>query len=190
MRIAALLPLVAAVAGLAGCVAEPPRHARRYYDGVPPPAVPAPPRMAELIVYPARGQSAETADRDRYECHTWAVRETHFDPSLVAPASPPPPTPAPAPRPGSGVAAGAVTGAVLGAIVAPHGDEGGGAAVGAIAGAILGGASEQARADEARDAEARREAHYAAASARQGDGAGSYRRAISACLEARGYTVK
>jgi hypothetical protein len=189
MRIPAVLSLLAAATALAGCVAEPPRHYHRRYDGVPPPAVPAAPRMTELMVYPARGQSAEQADRDRYECHTWAVRETHFDPSLVTPASPPPPT-MPAPRPGSGVAVGAVTGAVLGAIVAPHGDEGGGAAVGAIAGAILGGAGEQARADEARDAQARIDARYAAVGARQGDGAGSYRRAISACLEARGYTVK
>ncbi len=186
MRIPALLPLIALATALTGCVAEPPRY---YRHGAVRVRVPAPaPRMAELIVYPARGQSAEQADRDRYECHTWAVRETRFDPSQL---SAPPPAPRPtveAPTPGSGVAVGAVTGAVLGAIVASPGNEGGGAVIGALAGALFGGAAEQAQADAAQaDADRYNDRVVAA---RQGDGAGSYRRAISACLEARGYTVR
>jgi hypothetical protein len=185
MRTAALLPLAVVASALAGC-ADPYVH-HRYYEPRPEP-VPAP-RMAEVMVYPARGQSAEQSDRDRYECHVWAVRETRFDPSRGAPVPPPPRERVEAPAPGSGVAVGAVTGAVLGAIVAPHGNEGGGAAIGAVAGAILGGAAEQAQADAAREEQARINDRYAA-SGRQGEGAGSYRRAISACLEARGYTVK
>ncbi len=35
----------------------------------------------EVFAYPAKGQSAATADRDRYECHLWAERESGFDPS-------------------------------------------------------------------------------------------------------------
>jgi len=184
MRIQVLLPSIALASALAGCVAEPPRHYQRRYDTAPPA-----PRMAELIVYPARGQTADQTDRDRYECHTWAVRETRFDPSRMAPVEAPPPRERPdAPAPGSGTALGAVTGAVLGAIIAPHGDEGGGAAVGAIAGAIVGNASERAQADAARDDADRYGNRGGARPA--GDGAGAYRRAISACLEARGYTVR
>lgn len=37
---------------------------------------------AELYVYPARGQSEDQAQRDRYECHLWAVDQTQFDPSM------------------------------------------------------------------------------------------------------------
>jgi hypothetical protein len=184
MRIYVLLASIALASALAGCVVEPQRMHQRRYDTAPPA-----PRMAELIVYPARGQTAEQTDRDRYECHTWAVRETRFDPSRVAPAQYLPPRErAEAPPPGAGTALGAVTGAVLGAIIAPHGDEGGGAAVGAIAGALVGNASERAQADAAREDAGRYDNPVAARQA--GDGAGAYRRAISACLEARGYTVR
>ncbi len=191
MRIATLLPVLALAVTVGACVEAPPRRYHRYYE--PPPPAAAAPRMSELIVYPARGQSAQQTDRDRYECHTWAVRQTGFDPSYSTPPDPPPPPRGrefDAPPPGAGIAAGAIAGAVLGAIVAPHGDEGGGAAVGAIAGAIVGGASEQARNDAAQydDEPYRRQA--VGQGAQHGERAGAYRRAMSACLEARGYTVK
>ena len=35
----------------------------------------------DIYVYPAKGQSQEQQDRDRYECHSWAVKQTGFDPS-------------------------------------------------------------------------------------------------------------
>lgn len=35
----------------------------------------------EVIAYPAQGQSADQQGRDRYECHTWAVGQSGFDPS-------------------------------------------------------------------------------------------------------------
>jgi hypothetical protein len=34
----------------------------------------------DLFIYPARGQSQQQQDQDRYECHRWAVDESHFDP--------------------------------------------------------------------------------------------------------------
>lgn len=34
-----------------------------------------------VYAYPTHGQSAEQADRDRYECYQWAVQQTGFDPS-------------------------------------------------------------------------------------------------------------
>ena len=34
-----------------------------------------------LIIYPANSQGDEQKSRDKYECHEWAVEESHFDPS-------------------------------------------------------------------------------------------------------------
>ena len=95
------IPL-AAILGLSACVTPPPRVV----------AVPSPPpRPQTVFVYPNNGQSAEQTDRDRYECHLWAVQQTGVDPSradanpyervVVQPATPP----------GANTAAGAVTGA-------------------------------------------------------------------------------
>lgn len=38
----------------------------------------------QFYVYPERGQSAEQQAKDRYECHSWAVGQTGFDPSQPA----------------------------------------------------------------------------------------------------------
>ncbi|HVY63817.1 MAG TPA: DUF6515 family protein [Gammaproteobacteria bacterium] len=35
----------------------------------------------EIFVYPKEGQTDEQRDRDRYDCHLWAVNQTGFDPS-------------------------------------------------------------------------------------------------------------
>jgi hypothetical protein len=54
-----------ALAMLAGCVEPPPRQ---Y-------VVPAPPvAQTRIIVYPAQGQSPQQLEKDRYECHVWAVQ--------------------------------------------------------------------------------------------------------------------
>lgn len=39
----------------------------------------------EMIIYPAKGQSQKQLDKDRYECHRWAVGQTGFDPSANNP---------------------------------------------------------------------------------------------------------
>ncbi|HKI75119.1 MAG TPA: DUF6515 family protein, partial [Pseudomonadales bacterium] len=39
----------------------------------------------EMIIYPAKGQSQDQLDKDRYECHRWAVSQTGFDPSANDP---------------------------------------------------------------------------------------------------------
>ncbi|MCZ6770397.1 MAG: hypothetical protein O7G83_00235, partial [Proteobacteria bacterium] len=55
-----------------------------------------------LMIYPSKGQSQQQQSRDRYECHTWAVQQTGFDPtnpqmaqSSFAAAAPPPRAEAP-----------------------------------------------------------------------------------------------
>src|SRR5437879_12834688 len=65
-----------------------------------------------VMVYPAKGQSAEQQTRDSGDCQTWAEAQTGFDPATEA---------------GKGAAVGAVVGAI------------GGAAAGAAIGAATGG---------------------------------------------------
>ena len=66
---------------LAGCVTEP------MPMPLPPPATVAPLPDTRVYVYPANGQTPAQLERDRYECHLWAVKESGFDPS-VAQAAP------------------------------------------------------------------------------------------------------
>jgi hypothetical protein len=164
---------VALTALLAACVTPPPRTV----------AVPAPPPQ-RVFVYPANGQSPEQTERDRYECHVWAVQQTGVDPSrdnnayervIVQPANPP----------GSGTAAGAIGGAILGAIIAGPRNAGAGLVVGGATGAIVGSAADANAQAEARQTQAQINQSAAAGRAR----ADSYRRAIGACLTGRGYTV-
>jgi hypothetical protein len=54
---------------------------------------------AEFMVYPAKGQSAEQQDKDKGECHQWAVKNSGVNPASVA-ATPAPSAPqAPKGRP-------------------------------------------------------------------------------------------
>ena len=45
----------------------------------------------ELIVYPAKGQSNEQMEKDKFECYSWAKGQTGFDPMQMPTASSPPP---------------------------------------------------------------------------------------------------
>jgi len=42
---------------------------------------PAPSSTGRIFVYPRQGQSEELQAKDRYECHSWAVSQTHYDPT-------------------------------------------------------------------------------------------------------------
>jgi len=138
----------------------------------------------QVYFYPSQGQSTEQQDRDRYECYLWSKKQTGFDPSSprllphqrldVVAAQPS----------GEATAAGAMGGAVLGAIVSPRGHAVEGAVVGAVAGAAIGAASEAAR---QRELERTQRGVDAAQLERQ---AADYRRAMTACLEGRGYSVR
>jgi hypothetical protein len=169
------------LAACAGCVSEPEPRA----VSVPPP----PPLDTNVYFYPTRGQSPQQQDRDKYDCNTWAVQQSGFDPS--APNVPPHlrvVVSSGGPPPGTGVAAGAVTGAVLGAAVSPPWHAGPGALIGALAGAAIGGIAENAAAEQRR---AQMAANVGSAQAALlEEKARSYRRAMSACLEGRGYSVR
>ncbi|MBS0613464.1 MAG: glycine zipper 2TM domain-containing protein [Proteobacteria bacterium] len=176
-----------AIGMLTACAEAPP---------APPPAprqvvqAPPPPPSPDVFFYPKQGQSAEQQARDRYECYLWAHKQTGFDPSAVRPATRASVRVVPVPGPGHDTAVGGVTGAVLGAAVSGPRDTGAGMVIGAVAGAVLGAASDQSR-QRAADAEQARLDEAQARTAAQSDSQlQSYRRAMQACLEGRGYTVE
>ena len=128
----------------------------------------------QLYVYPLKKQSSEQQDRDRYECHRWAVQQTGFDPSKAYPSNPNSLDPQPY-RPSQ-----------------PHilKGAGRGAALGAVGGAIKGEGAEGGgfrRKDERRQQAAQQQANASSAAASQHT---NYTRAMAACLEGRGYSVK
>jgi len=156
----------------------------------PQPAPQAPPPPVEVYFYPTKGQSAAQQDRDRYECYRWAVKQSGFDPSAPQLAPHQRIQVAPSPPPGTSTAVGAATGAVLGAVVSPPSHSAEGAAVGAVTGAIIGAASDAARQEQAQTVQKKIDQREAQRQARVEQQAANYRRAMTACLEGRGYTVQ
>src|SRR5882724_10076086 len=120
---------VALAASLAACVAEPPPRpyvSREVID-------PGPQPDTTVYSYPLHGQTADQQDRDRYECTTWGVKQTGFDPSNPnVPQRERVRVVAGGPPPGANTAAGAVTGAFLGAAVSRPREALGGAIIGAV----------------------------------------------------------
>lgn len=136
------------------------------------------PAFADLMIYPKKGQSAEQQGKDKYECHTWAVQQTGFDPMKAQVAAAPPPT-GPQPNAVRGAARGAAVGAVGGAIA---GDAGKGAAAGAAGGAMVG---RMRRVDQERTQQAQVAQQDAATQAQRAN----YDKGVKTCLEARNYSV-
>jgi hypothetical protein len=173
-RLAAGAIPVALVGLLSACVTPPPRT---Y-------AVPAPPPQ-RVFVYPAHGQSADQTERDRYECHNWAVQQTGVDPSradaspyervIVQPSTPP----------GANAVGGAIAGAIIGSIIGGPRNAGAGLLLGGATGAIVGSAADANAQQQARQTQ--EQINQSAAEGRSR--ADAYRRAIGACLQGRGYTV-
>ena len=135
------------------------------------------------FVYPQKGQSAQQQQADTAQCQGWAMQQSGVNPGQAAPPPPPPPS-GPQGQGLKGAARGAAVGAVGGAIA---GDAGKGAAVGAAAGTLVGG---MRRREDRRNQEQQYNQAVAQQQAAQAQGADAFNRAMAACLEARGYTVK
>jgi hypothetical protein len=139
----------------------------------------------DMFVFPAKGQSDEQMERDKYECYQWAKKQTGFDPMKVPQASSPPPqTSSSGARPLRGAARGAAVGAAGGAIA---GDAGRGAAIGAASGALIGG---MRRRDQGRKQQQAEQQWAEQQAAEYSQKRNAYNRAYAACLEGKGYTVK
>lgn len=177
--------LVAVTAGavLAACVTEP---APRRVVATRAPVAP-PPNPTKVYFYPLQNQSEEQQERDRYDCYNWSVRQTGFDPGKHLAPGEERATVVPARSPGQTIGAAAAVGAVIGAIASSPGNGAKGAAVGAIAGTVVGSAAAASEQQQAEQVQYRR--NYRG-DRRYEQQAAEYRRAMSACLEGRGYSVK
>ncbi len=143
-------------------------------------------QVTGAIAYPARNQSPQQQEKDRFECYEWARAQSGFDPTQLATAAP-----ASAPAAGGGssngsgmaghMVGGAVGGAAIGELT--KGDAGRSAAMGALGGAALQRLKEQ-------QAQQQRQAQAAQGQAQQGQQRALYQRAMAACMEARGYVLK
>jgi Glycine-zipper domain len=135
-----------------------------------------------VYVFPAQGQASSQQSKDESECYNWAVKNTGTDPfelTKQAQAAQQQQAQAAQSTQGSGArgaARGAAAGALIGGIA---GDAGTGAAVGAVAGRR-----------QRRQAEAQSQQQSQNIQAATAEQMANFRKAFSACLEAKKYTVK
>jgi Glycine-zipper domain len=132
-----------------------------------------------LFVYPKNNQEATQQNKDETECYQTAKTQSGVDPKA-------PPSAAPQAQQAKGgavkgAAGGAAGGAAVGAIA---GDAGQGAAIGSTVGAVH-GRRQQKKANKQAQQQA-----TAAASNQQATALDGFKRSMSACLDARGYSVK
>jgi hypothetical protein len=164
----------------------------------------SPSKILNVFAYPSKGQSAEQQAKDEQGCYDSAKQQTGIDPQ-----APPPPgktaeqkaaeqkaaadnTQAPKGGRVRGAARGAAGGAAVGAVA---GDAGTGAAAGATAGAMKGGvqqrqATKTAKQQAAANTAAQQQKEEEQAKSAQAQKLDTFRRAFSACMDARGYSVK
>jgi len=149
----------------------------------------------DVYVFPKKGQAEDQQSKDEAECYDWAVTNTGSDPfklkkQSVAQAEEGEKSKAKAAQTGKGAgAAGAVRGAAAGAIIGEivDDDAGKGAAIGATAGVIRGRrrarrAQEQATAKAEQESQTKQKATE--------EQIVKFKKAFSACLEAKDYMVK
>jgi len=146
--------------------------------------------ITQMYFYPAKGQTTEQQSRDHYACYNWAVDQTGFDPSISSIVTEQRVRVVPMPPPGHDTVVMSIAGAVLGALIAGPRHSGDGALIGAASGAMLGATSDISRQEYARQMEEAYQNRNVARDLHNEKRALDFRRAMSACLEGRGYTVK
>jgi uncharacterized protein YcfJ len=159
----------------------------------PPPSTPLSTSLG-MVVFPAKGQTAQQQSQDEGECYAWSKGQTGVDPMAPPPAAAQPAQPAQASSGADGsrvrsAARGAAAGAVIGEIA--DDDAGKGAAIGATAGVLAGGRqsrkNKEAAAQQATQAQEQATQQQQAAQQQQTD---LFKKGFAACLEPKGYTVK
>ena len=132
-----------------------------------------------LFVYPQKNQTPEQQANDESACYTSVQQQTGIDPT----APPPAPQQVDKKKGGAvkGAAGGAAGGAAIGAIA---GDAGEGAAIGATVGAVR-GRRQQKKANKQAEQQAQQQGQ-----AQQQQTVDTFRRAFSACIDSKGYSVK
>ena len=184
------LLLVLMVFMLAGCY---PATYRDVSQPMPPPGdTGVSPRapITQVFFYPKSGQTTDQQSRDHFECYNWSIKQTGFDPSQSSIPSVQRVRVVPMPPAGHDTTVLAITGAVLGALIAGPRHAAGGALIGAAGGAIAGAASDSSRQQTADQLEEAYSNHDQTIDAQYEGRALEFRRAMSACLEGRGYAVE
>ncbi len=134
-----------------------------------------------LFVFPGDGQDQKQQEADEMACFNWAKQQTGYDPMNPTQVQGAKVETAADGSAVVGAAKGAAAGAAIGAIA---GDTGQGAAIGAVLGGLRG-----RRAKKAKDSQQQAQ-NNAGAEAQKQKMATDYNKAFSACIEAKGYTVK
>ena len=154
-----------------------------------------------LHAFPAKGQSREQQQTDELACYNWAQQDTGFDPLAALKAVPSaknPPSTIGAQPSGTqqnagakGAVRGAAGGAAIGAIA---GDPGKGAAIGAASGGLRGRMAQkkaQAEAQQRSQQQAQQQAQQQSqAKAQTQASLEDFKKAYSACMDAKGYSLK
>jgi hypothetical protein len=134
-----------------------------------------------LYVFPSENQDAQTQEDDEIACYKWAKEQTGVDPLNPPQIEAEEVDTGPDGTAVRSAARGAAAGAAIGAIA---GDAGKGAAIGAAAGGMGGiGAKRHKNAAAQQQAEAN-------AAAQEQELMNNFKKAFSACMEGKGYTVK
>jgi hypothetical protein len=167
--------------GLAGC------YPATYREVAP--SAPKQP-VTQVYFYPLKNQTSDQQARDHYECYNWAVKQTGFDPSSSTIPEPQRVKVVPMPPPGHDTAVLAIAGAVLGALIGGRHNAAGGAIIGGVAGGLTGAVSDASRQQYAQEMEEAYNRQDRALDARYEENASNFRRAMSACLQGRGYSVR
>lgn len=162
-------------------------------DGSCPPgytcqSVPSRAQQMGLIVFPSAGQTKGIQLSEEQQCYDWAQQQTGIDPTNVtantdsaAKAAGQAASSATQGAAVGGAARGAAAGALIGAAA---GDAGTGAAIGAASGAVAGRRARKRASAQAEQAGANQAVAVA------NDKIVQFKKAMGACLEGKGYTVK
>lgn len=134
-----------------------------------------------VYVFPSKNQSVETQNADESACYAWAKEQTGYDPLNPPKIEAAPVDTSPDGSAIVGGAKGAAGGAAIGAIA---GDAGKGAAIGAVVGGVRG--RRQSKHADAAQAQGNSQAAANQSAALLND----YKKAFSACMEGKGYTIK
>ena len=134
-----------------------------------------------LYVFPTKNQSQAQQKSDEFECYKWASEQSGIDPLNMPQIQAAPVQTGPDGSVVKGAAKGAVVGVAVGSI---GGEAGKGAGAGAVVGAA--GGVRQKRAGQAQ-AQQQSQANAAAQEQAIKD---SFKKAFSACIEGKGYTIK
>lgn len=135
----------------------------------------------DLYVFPSNNQDQDQQESDELACYKWAKEQTGVDPMNPPQVQAEQVDRSPDGSMVVGGAKGAAAGAAIGAIA---GDAGQGAAIGAVVGGLRG-----RRAKKTGDA-VEQQYNNISADAQEQEMMDSFKKAFSACMEGKGYTVK